>query len=74
MITIDAKEAGGQLKELIEQVRTGQRIVITLDGRPVADLQAFLEEPVERRAGLYAGRIRMSDDFDDPLSEFDPGE
>ena len=41
-------------------------------GKPVAVLEPYVPpQPPARQIGLLKGRIRMSDDFDDPLPDFE---
>lgn len=68
-------EAKTQLSKLLERVEHGERITIARAGKPIAMLVPY-EDPTKtpRVPGLMRGQIWMSDDFDDPLPEFDlPG-
>ena len=59
------------LSPLIDEVATGEEIIITRAGRPVARLAplgARSERP-KRVLGILAGQIRVSEDFDAPLPE-----
>jgi len=49
------------ISELVEAAAAGQEVVLVKDGRPVARLVPF------RQLGGLQGRIRIADDFDDPL-------
>ncbi len=63
--TVEVREAGTRLKELVHLVETGTDVVLTNDNRPVARLI-----PVAPRvAGLHLGSAWTSNDFDAPLSE-----
>ena len=63
--TVHINDAEGRLKELVKQVAEGSCVVLSDDDRPVAQLV-----PVrERTAGLHAGTIWTSEDFDDPLPD-----
>lgn len=68
-------EAKTQLSKLLERVEHGEQIVIARAGRPVAMLVPYADPATMPRVpGLLRGQIWMSDDFDDPLPEFDlPG-
>ncbi len=67
---IPLNEAKTKLSELVRRVEAGEEIVIRRGRTPVARL-------VPERAGRIAppgalrGRMRIADDFDAPLSEFD---
>jgi antitoxin (DNA-binding transcriptional repressor) of toxin-antitoxin stability system len=63
--TVDISVAALHLTRLVELVATGDAIVIAKAGRPVA--RPLSSEP--RQPGLLKGKIRIADDFDDPLPE-----
>jgi prevent-host-death family protein len=63
--TVDIHEAKQKLKELLSLAAEGEEIVITENSTPLARLVAM----PERIAGLHAGTIWTSDDFDDPLPD-----
>jgi len=48
----------------------GERIIIARAGKPVAELGPINERP-RRVGGLDKGLVTISDDFDDPLPEFE---
>lgn len=61
-------EAKTTLSQLVEQVESGEEVVLARAGKPVARIVAV--HHVERRVlGQWAGRVRMADDFDAPLPE-----
>ena len=64
--TVELSEAAAHFKELVQRVVSGLHVVLSQNQKPVAHLL-----PVGGRvAGLHAGAIWASDDFDAPL----PGE
>jgi antitoxin (DNA-binding transcriptional repressor) of toxin-antitoxin stability system len=66
---IDLTEICSKLPDLIVRVRNGDEVSITQDGEVVA-LLIPAEDPNRRRAlGMFRGRIWMSPDFNDPLTE-----
>ena len=66
---IELSDVGAQLTDLMTRVRGGEEISITQNGEVVA-LLLPAEDPDRRRGfGMYRGRIWMSPDFNDPLSE-----
>jgi prevent-host-death family protein len=69
--TVNVHEAKTQLSRLLQAVERGETVIIARAGKPVARLVGAEEAPVLRKPGAWKGRIRMSDDFDDPLPEFD---
>jgi len=62
---IDVRQTPTDLKELLALVATGAEVIFADGDTPIARLV-----PVRRRvAGLHAGTIWASPDFDAPLSE-----
>lgn len=62
-ITVGMHEAT-TLSRLVEAVQSGEDVVITRRGKPVATLQPVRPLPRESLFGLYAGRLQMAEDFD----------
>ena len=56
------------LSRLVDEVAAGEEIIIAKAGKPVARLVP-LSEKRERPLGLLAGRLTVSDSFDDPLPD-----
>lgn len=67
MAVVSVQQAEENLSQLVERAATGEEIVLTESGRPVAKIVAVAAEP--RRPGRLKGRIRIADDFDAPLPE-----
>ncbi len=71
MQQVDLKEAETKLSELIGIVAQGEEVVIRrVDG------SAFKIVPIEKKRpypkfGSAKGLIEMSDDFDDPIEDFE---
>jgi len=69
---VNVYDAKTHLSRLLERVERGERIVIARAGTPVALLVPFVSAtPEPRRIGLWHGQVRMSDDFDAPLPDFE---
>lgn len=66
--TVNVHEAKTHLSRLLEAVEGGEEIIIARAGKPVARL-VRLARPAHRLPGAWAGRIVMSDDFDETSSE-----
>lgn len=66
---ITVTEAKTQLSRLIERARAGEEIVIRRGPHPVAKLVAYTPESKRREPGDLRGKIRMSEDFAEPLEE-----
>lgn len=67
---VSADEMQQNLKLYLQRVQEGESLVITVAGRPVAEVK-----PASRRSrslrpfGLCAGEFTVPDDFDAPLPE-----
>lgn len=68
---VDLKQAGAHLADLVEQARRGEEIVLTESGEPVARIIPISRTQSQRQFGSARGLFTMSDDFDEPLDEFD---
>ena len=69
MKTIDVHEIQISLKELVSLVYEGIEVIFTEDSKPIARLLPIVKPMTSRVAGLHAGAIWTSDDFDEPLPE-----
>jgi len=67
--TIGAFQAKTELSRLLRQVRAGKSFIITQRGKPVAEIKPLVDETKKARWGDMRGKIRMSDDFCDPIGE-----
>ena len=68
MVTVGIHEAKTTLSKLIQRVHSGEEVVITKSGVPVARLVTVVEGG-PRQLGLDVGRFEVPDDFDDPLPD-----
>jgi prevent-host-death family protein len=69
MRTVDIRAAKTHLSRLLDQVAAGEEIIIAHAGRPVARLVPFEPNREHRKPGLLKGKIRIAEDFDEPLPE-----
>ena len=67
---IGAFEAKTRLSELLDNVRRGRTYRITKRGRVVAELRPVTAPDRRATFGADKGRIRISEDFDEPLDDF----
>jgi prevent-host-death family protein len=67
---VNVHEAKTRLSQLLAEVEGGREIVVARNGTPVAKLVPF-PKPVHARLRVdtWKGKIRVSPDFDAPLSE-----
>lgn len=62
-------EAKSKLSQMIDRALEGEEVVITRNGR---DTVKLIPVPKQRDwIGMYEGQIKIHDDFDDPLEEFE---
>jgi prevent-host-death family protein len=65
---VNISEAKAQLSRLVEEVQSGDRVVIANAGRPVAVLTAFKADPGPRPIGGWNDQdVWIAEDFDEPL-------
>ena len=70
MRKIKLDEASEQLTELVEAVIQGEEVVITREGKQVARLVSVPAVEQGPRFGSAAGKIAISESFDEPLPDF----
>ena len=60
-------EAKTHLSKLVERAEAGEDVIIQRNGKPVVRLVPIVEEPRSLASvrGVWSGRVRMSDDFDE---------
>ena len=61
---INIHQAKTHLSRLIEDVASGNEVLLAKGGRPMARLVPLGRDDSPRRAGLLKGKLRISDDFD----------
>lgn len=68
MSTIQASEFKAKCLALMDQVaRTGETIVVTKNGKPVAELRPHRPPRAKSIRGLHKGRIKILGDIVSPL-------
>ncbi len=67
MTQLDIAKAKSNLSKLLELAIKGEEIIITQDDKPVAKISP-IKKPLKR--GSAKGKVWMSDDFDEPLEDF----
>lgn len=63
------QETKTHLSKLVNRAATGEEIIIAKAGKEVAKLVPITDALEPRQPGIDAGKIWMSDDFNDPLPE-----
>jgi prevent-host-death family protein len=67
MQTVNIHAAKTQLSRLVEAAASGEEIIISRAGKPVAKLVPLTSPPSKRVLGGMSGRLRIPADFDAPL-------
>ena len=67
---IELNEAKRQLGEIIDVALSGEEVLITQDDQPVLKLVRVVKPTGRRKAGSAKGLIKLSNDFDAPLDDF----
>jgi prevent-host-death family protein len=69
---INIHQAKTHLSRLIEDVASGNEVLIARGGKPVARLVPLTRDDTPRRPGLLKGKLRIADDFDRSLEVLGP--
>lgn len=70
MQNIDINQAKLRLPELVEKTISGNEIIITKGGQPIAKIVGIPKPKKQRQFGSAKGLIKISDDFYEPLEDF----
>ncbi len=68
-MSVNIHEAKTHLSKLIERVEAGEEIIIARAGKPVAKLVPLGRATEPRNLGIWAGKVWIAPDFDDPLPD-----
>jgi prevent-host-death family protein len=60
-------EAKTSLSRLVDRAASGEEIILSKAGKPLAKLVPFHRSPVPRQPGGWEGQVRIAEDFDAPL-------
>ncbi|MCL4245134.1 MAG: type II toxin-antitoxin system Phd/YefM family antitoxin [Candidatus Dadabacteria bacterium] len=71
MIRVNIHEAKTHLSKLLERVQDGEEVIISKGNKPIARIVLIEELRPERKIGSAKGKIRIADDFDAPLEDFE---
>lgn len=61
---INIHQAKTHLSRLIEDVASGNEVLIAKGGRPMARLVPLGRDDTPRRSGLLKGKLKISEEFD----------
>jgi len=70
MLQVNIQEAQTNFSALLNHVFVGEEIIILRDEKPVAKLVPVNGFKAKRRLGTAKGKIKIADDFDEPLEDF----
>ena len=70
MVQVNVHEAKTHLSKLIKQVLEGEDVIIAKRNKPVVKITMLDELKPKRKLGSAKGKIKMMDDFDEPLEDF----
>jgi len=70
MTQVNIHEAKTNLSKLIDKVLKGESVVISKSNKPVVKLVLVDELKTKRSIGTAKGVIKISDDFNEPIDEF----
>lgn len=71
MHQVDLKEAETQLAELIEEAANGEEVIITRSDGISFRIMPIKNTAVIPKFGSAKGLVRISEDFDQPLEDFE---
>ena len=63
--TLTLSDAKARFSEIVDKAVAGEEFIVTRMGRPVVRISRCVAPRQPRKIGDLAGRIRMSEDFDD---------
>lgn len=66
---VTTHEAKTNLSRLLNEVQNGSEIIISRGTRKIARLVGLDDKKTARTPGLLKGKIKVADDFDEPLSD-----
>jgi len=66
---INIHEAKTHLSRIVDEVAAGAEVIIAKAGKPMARLTAVTEKPRRKKLGLLKGKLKVPDDFNEPLEE-----
>lgn len=65
MVSANIHYAKTHLSELIERAQNGEEVVLCKSGTPLVVLVPYTVQKGPRKLGLWAGKIKVADDFDE---------
>ncbi len=69
MYNVEIPEGQAEFAELLRRVRSGEEIIISQAGTPIARIVPIAEQKLPRIPGLDRGKVTITSDFDAPLPD-----
>lgn len=69
MAIVNIHQAKTHFSQLVDAASRGEEVVIAKAGKPTVKLVPITGNKMQRKFGLLAGQVTMSEDFDDPLPD-----
>ena len=70
MLQVNVHEAKTTLSKLIQKVVDGEEVIIAKGNKPVVKLVLVDNLKPKRQLGTARGKIKISENFDEPLEDF----
>ncbi|HEX5761227.1 MAG TPA: type II toxin-antitoxin system Phd/YefM family antitoxin [Thermoanaerobaculia bacterium] len=68
-VILNLYDAKTRLSQLVERAARGEEIIIAKAGKPLAKLVPLAARREPRKPGGWEGKVRIAEDFDDPLPD-----
>ena len=65
MSTLNVTETKAKFSEVVDRALRGEEIIVTRMGEPVVRITRYDAGGEHRRLGLFAGQIRVEENFDE---------
>lgn len=67
--TYNVQEAKDKFPRLLEQVASGEEVIIAKEGKPLARISRISESVPSIHFGVLKGKVKVSEGFDAPLPD-----
>ena len=71
MAQFNISEAKARFSELVEKALAGDEVVVARDNKPLLKLVPLGDGGRPRQPGSARGQVRMAEDFDEPIRDFE---
>lgn len=69
METVNIYDAKTRLSQLVDKAASGEDVVVSRNGKPLARITRLVAPKRQIRFGLLQGQLTVPDDFDTPLPD-----